>query len=49
MNAEQLAAKLAEWQQVATKVLYTRDGSLERNDAMLQLFWLVKQAQEAGQ
>ena len=46
MNADQLAAKLTEWQQVATKVLYTRDGSRERNDAMLQLLRLVKQAQE---
>ena len=47
MNTEQLAAKLAEWQQVGTKVLYTRDGSRERNDAMLQLLRLVKQSQEA--
>ena len=49
MNPDQLAAKLAEWQQVGTKILYTRDGSRERNDAMLQLLRLVKQAQEAGQ
>ena len=47
MNADQLAAKLAEWQQVGVKILYTRDGSRERNDAMLQLLRLVKQAQEA--
>ena len=47
MNSDQLAAKLAEWQQVGSKILYTRDGSRERNDAMLQLLRLVKQSQEA--